>query len=92
MAVLVTGASGFIGSNIARTLLDQGETVVGYDVAPPPPHTVLGPMAGKYTFVIGSVHSGFTSGPYMGKLLSQLILGNEPERPLFDIGRLLATS
>jgi len=27
----------------------------------------------------------------MGKLLSQLILGDEPERPLFDIGRLLAT-
>lgn len=40
-------------------------------------------------FVIGSVHSGYTSGPYMGRLLADLILGREPERPLFDPSRLL---
>jgi len=40
-------------------------------------------------FVIGSVHSGFTSGPYMGRLLADQILGRLPERPLFPIDRLL---
>jgi len=40
-------------------------------------------------FVIGCAHSGYTSGPYMGKLLSQAILGQTPEMPLFDPSRLL---
>lgn len=40
-------------------------------------------------YVIGSVHSGYTSGPYMGKLLAQRILGQEPELALFDPARLL---
>lgn len=40
-------------------------------------------------WVIGCVHSGYTSGPYMGKLLAQTILGKEPELPLFDAARLV---
>lgn len=40
-------------------------------------------------FAIGSVHSGYTSGPYIGGLLADLILEREPERPLFPIERLL---
>ena len=31
MEVLVTGAAGFIGMNVARKLLDRGDTVIGYD-------------------------------------------------------------
>ncbi len=31
MAVLVTGSAGFIGFHLARKLLEQGETVIGYD-------------------------------------------------------------
>ncbi len=31
MSYLVTGAAGFIGFHAARSLLDQGETVVGID-------------------------------------------------------------
>jgi glycine/D-amino acid oxidase-like deaminating enzyme len=41
-------------------------------------------------WIIGSVHSGYTSGPYFGKLLAQAILGDEPDLPLFPIERLLA--
>ncbi len=55
MSVLVTGAAGHIGSNIVRTLLDQGEQVVGFDAAPPPPFRVVYPMLRKFPFVIGSV-------------------------------------
>lgn len=54
---------------------------------------VIGPVPGHPgAFVIGSVHSGYTSGPYMGRLLAQAILGTPPERPLFPIDRLLATT
>jgi glycine/D-amino acid oxidase-like deaminating enzyme len=35
------------------------------------------------------VHSGYTSGPYMGRILAQAILGEAPELPLFPIDRLL---
>ena len=40
-------------------------------------------------FVIGTVHSGYTSGPFMGKLLAQSMLGETPDLPLFPIDRLL---
>jgi glycine/D-amino acid oxidase-like deaminating enzyme len=41
-------------------------------------------------YVCGSVHSGYTSGPYIAKLLADRILGLEPEMSLFPIERLLA--
>jgi glycine/D-amino acid oxidase-like deaminating enzyme len=41
-------------------------------------------------FVCGSVHSGYTSGPYIARLLADRLLGREPELPLFPIERLLA--
>jgi len=40
-------------------------------------------------WVIGCVHSGYTSGPYMGKLLAQTMLGEKTELPLFDPARLV---
>jgi glycine/D-amino acid oxidase-like deaminating enzyme len=52
---------------------------------------MIGPLPGMANaFVIGCVHSGYTSAPYMGWLLSQTILGHEPEMPLFDPARLIA--
>jgi sarcosine oxidase subunit beta len=51
---------------------------------------LLGELPGlSGAWVIGCVHSGYTSGPYMGKLLAQAILGEAPELPLFDPARLL---
>ena len=35
MSVMVTGGTGFIGNRIVRKLLDQGEEVVCFDLAPP---------------------------------------------------------
>ncbi|WP_439596076.1 NAD(P)/FAD-dependent oxidoreductase [Falsiroseomonas sp.] len=51
----------------------------------------IGPIPGiDDAWIIGSVHSGYTSGPYLGKLLAQAICGQAPELPLFPIDRLLA--
>jgi len=44
-------------------------------------------VAGAY--VVGSAHSGYTSGPFMGRIMAQHILGQEPDLPLFDPSRLL---
>jgi glycine/D-amino acid oxidase-like deaminating enzyme len=52
---------------------------------------LLGELPGlRDAWVIGCVHSGYTSGPYMGKLLAQAMLGEAPELPLFDPARLLS--
>ena len=51
---------------------------------------VLGPLPGvPGAWAVGSVHSGYTSGPFMGRLLADAILGREPKLPLFPIERLL---
>jgi len=33
------------------------------------------------------VRGGYTIGPYIARLMGDLILGREPELPLFDPGR-----
>ncbi len=50
----------------------------------------VGPIPGHPdAYVCGSVHSGYTSGIYIAKLLADRILGHEPALPLFPIDRLL---
>jgi glycine/D-amino acid oxidase-like deaminating enzyme len=50
----------------------------------------VGPIPGvPDAYVCGSVHSGYTSGPYLARLLAMRILGQQPEMPLFPIDRLL---
>jgi len=52
---------------------------------------MIGALPGRDdAWVIGCVHSGYTSGPYMGKLLAQTMLGETTELPLFDPKRLIA--
>ncbi len=51
---------------------------------------MIGSLPGlEEAYVIGCVHSGYTSAPYMGRLLADRILGHEPEMPLFDPARLI---
>ncbi|MBX9912128.1 MAG: FAD-binding oxidoreductase [Beijerinckiaceae bacterium] len=51
----------------------------------------VGPLPGiPEAYICGSVHSGYTSGPYLARLLAQRMLGTEPADPLFPIDRLLA--
>lgn len=49
-----------------------------------------GPIPGvPDAYVCGSVHSGYTSGPCIARLLADHILGRETDLPLFPIDRLL---
>ena len=51
----------------------------------------LGPLGDvEQAWIIGGVHSGYTSGPFMGHILAQAILGQTPDLPLFPIDRLIA--
>jgi glycine/D-amino acid oxidase-like deaminating enzyme len=51
---------------------------------------MIGALPGRDdAWVIGCVHSGYTSGPYMGKLLAEAMLGETSELPLFDPARLV---
>ena len=51
---------------------------------------VVGPLPGHPdAHVCGSVHSGFTSGPWIAKLLADRILEREPAMALFPPDRLL---
>ena len=40
-------------------------------------------------WIIGAVRSGYNCGPYLGMLLAQAVLGEQPELPLFPPDRLL---
>lgn len=52
----------------------------------------VGPLPGyEGAWVCGSVHSGYTSGPYIARCIAQAILGQEPDMPLFPIDRLLTS-
>ncbi len=49
-----------------------------------------GPVPGiPGAWVCGSVHSGYTSGPYIARLVADAIMEREPALPLFPIDRLL---
>ncbi|HIM15866.1 MAG TPA: NAD(P)-dependent oxidoreductase [Dehalococcoidia bacterium] len=55
MSILVTGSSGGIGGNVVRMLLEAGEEVVGFDVAPAGPGSVAADVADHFPLVLGSV-------------------------------------
>jgi nucleoside-diphosphate-sugar epimerase len=53
--VLITGAAGLIGSNVARTLIEQGEQVVGVDIRRPTETSVLAEVLDKMEFLVGDI-------------------------------------
>ncbi len=54
---------------------------------------IVGELPGApNAFVIGGVRGGFTIGPFMGMLLAQHILGQQPEMPIFDPTRAIVPS
>ncbi len=57
MATLVTGGTGFVASNIVRTLAQRGHTVVCLDLAPPDSLVMgyLEPWAPQVTFIQGDI-------------------------------------
>ncbi|MDP6787823.1 MAG: FAD-dependent oxidoreductase [Rhodospirillales bacterium] len=56
----------------------------------PDDRPIIGPLPGiDDAYIIGCGISGFTIGPYLGKLLAQRILGQEPEMALFDPARVV---
>ena len=53
MSIMVTGGTGFIGNRIIRKLLDRGEEIVCFDLAPP--RNNLEPYADRINFYRGDI-------------------------------------
>jgi glycine/D-amino acid oxidase-like deaminating enzyme len=63
-------------------------TWLGLEAHVPDMLPLVGAIPGRdNAFVIGCVRGGYTIGPFMGHLLAQRILGQEPDMPIFDPGR-----
>ena len=61
----------------------------GFEAQTPDSVPLAGPMPGMSNlFVLCCVRSGYTIGPYIGRLMGDLMLDREPEMPLFDPARL----
>lgn len=63
-------------------------TWLGLEASVPDMFPLCGDLPGNPdAYIIACVRGGYTIGPYMGELLSQHILGREPEMPIFNPAR-----
>ena len=59
-------------------------TWTGFEAFAPDNQPIIGPMPGaRDVHVVAGLRSGFTIGPFVGKLLAHVLLGREPELPIF---------
>lgn len=76
----------FVLPGLAKTRILRCWT--GFEANFPDFYPLAGTLPGhERAFVLGCVRGGYTIGPYIGKLMGDLILGREPEMPLFNPGR-----
>lgn len=60
----------------------------GFEANVPDFYPLAGALPGvENAFVLGCVRGGYTIGPYISLLMGDLILGRQPELPLFDPAR-----
>ncbi len=60
----------------------------GFEANAPDFYPLAGALPGvNDAYVLGCVRGGYTIGPYIGQLMGDYILGQEPALPLFDPGR-----
>ena len=60
-------------------------TWTGLEAYAPDNQLVIGLLPGVAdAYVIGAMRSGFTAGPFMGRLLADALLGRAPEMPIFE--------
>jgi len=65
----------------------------GFEANVPDFYPLAGAIPGvPNAFMLACVRGGFTIGPCIGRLIGDLILGHEPELPLFDPARFLTTA
>jgi len=63
----------------------------GFEANVPDFYPLAGAVPGVAdAFILGCVRGGYTIGPCIGELMGDLILGREPELPLFDPARFAA--
>jgi sarcosine oxidase, subunit beta len=65
----------------------------GFEANVPDFYPLAGAVPGvDNAFILACVRGGYTIGPYIGRLMGDLILGREPEMPLFDPARFVTTA
>ena len=88
MATMVTGGTGFVGSNIVKVLAQQGHEVVSVDIAPPDEmvRCYTADVAGRIAWVQGDILNRQTlseaaSGRNIDKIIHAAVYtGTRPRR------------
>ncbi|MCL2319229.1 MAG: NAD(P)-dependent oxidoreductase [Treponema sp.] len=83
MAVLITGAGGFLGQTLINTLIEQGKEIVGFDYAAPK-DAVLARWKGKVEFHQGDIRDS--------KLIDSLAARSGQKDPIIHLAGILTAA